>query len=226
MKKETYISQERVDLFLSYLKKKNLWNYYIIVYNLIHSKKTYVELQKGKFEDLIIPNDIPTPPKNPFLLNITGVNTQLKVYQFDCGIRDVNFSTRLFKTKFTFGGKIFYGKLPPQEKNKNRDIDNCYIYVFKYVHRNPDICKLLTDKKIGITYDVNKRTKQLTLGTVSIQIIKLWKASSKTIKFLEKEIHSVLRERNLIGEWFSDDDDTLINLVENIINHNVPKEVS
>jgi hypothetical protein len=219
MNDKTYVSQEKVDLFLSFLKSKELWGYYLIVYNLIHSQKTYVELQKGGLDNIIIPEGIPIPNKNPFLINICGVNTQLKIYQKQCGIMGVNFSTRLFKRKFSMGGEIFYGAVP-QERNKNRKIDEGYVYIIKHVHRNPEVCKLLTDKKIGITYDIDKRSKQLTLGTVGVEIVKLWKSSSDIVQFFEKEIHSRLRDRNLIGEWFSDEDNSLIGIVEGIINEN------
>ena len=216
MDKKTYISQETVDKFLSFLKRNRLWNYYLIVYNLIHSKKTYIGLQKGDLSNILIPEGIPIPKKNPFILKITGVNTQLKIYQKRCDITDVNFSTRLFKTKFTMGGKTFYGKIN-QEKSKNRNIDVGYVYVIKYVHRDPEISKLLTDKKVGITYDINKRLKQLTLGTINVEVVKVWEYKTKTVKFFEKKIHSKLKERNLIGEWFSDEDNSLIDVVDNIL---------
>lgn len=219
MENKTYVSQEKVDLFLSFLKSKELWNYYLIVYNLIHSQKTYVELQKGNLDNIIVPEEIPLPNKNPFTIKINGVNTQLKIYQTQCGIRGVNFSTKLFKKKFSMGGEIYYGSIP-QKSNKNRVLDEGYVYIFKHIHRNPEVCKLLTDKKIGITYDIDKRSKQLTLGTVGIEVVRLWKSSSDTVQFFEKEIHSRLRDRNLIGEWFSDEDDSLVGIVENIINEN------
>ena len=34
---------------------------------------------------------------------------------------------------------------------------------------------------------------------------------------MEKKIHSVLNERNTIGEWFSDENEDLIKIVENIL---------
>lgn len=219
MDKKTYVSEEQVNLFLSFLKSKEHWNYYLIVYNLIHSKKTYIELQKGNLEDILVPDNIPIPNKNPFVINISGVSHQLKIYQAQCGILGVNFSTRLFKRKFLMNGGVYYGSLP-QGKSVNRKLDEGYVYIVKHIHRNPEISKLLTDKKIGITYDIEKRTKQLTLGTVGIEVIKLWKTSNSLIQFFEKKIHEQLRDRNLIGEWFSDEDNNLVSIVEEIINRN------
>jgi hypothetical protein len=45
---------------------------------------------------------------------------------------------------------------------------------------------------------------------VGIEIVKLWKSNSSIVQFFEKEIHSRLRDRKLIGEWFSDEDDSLV----------------
>ena len=212
----SYITEDEVKKFLNYLKIKNKYNYYIIIYNLVYGNKSYKELQSCQVEDLLIPDEIPIPEKNPFLINITGVNTNLKTHQALCGIRGVNFSTRLFKQKFIMDGKLYCGSLK-KSKNKNVIYKEGYLYIMKNTHINPKICKILKDKKIGITTDLNRRLKSLTLGPVGVDVIKLWKTNYSNVKLMEKKIHSVLNERNTIGEWFSDENEDLIKIVENIL---------
>lgn len=219
MKKRTYISQEELNIFLNFLKEKQIWNYYLIVYNLVHLNKTYIELKNSEISDLIIPDGIPIPNENPFKIGVSGVSQRLKVHQTLCGIRDVNFSTRLFNKKFTMNGKVYYGVLK-EKKTKNRKIDEGYIYILKHTHRDPNISKLLSDKKIGITYDIEKRTKLLTLGTIGIEVIKVWKIEYTKCRILEKKIHNHLKKQNIIGEWFSDENDDVIKIIEKIILEN------
>ena len=69
MENKTYISQQDLDKFLSYLKLNKIWNYYLIVYNLAYSDKTYIELQKGDTSEIIVPEGIPYPKENPFSIN-------------------------------------------------------------------------------------------------------------------------------------------------------------
>jgi hypothetical protein len=216
MDNKSYISQEDLDKFLLYLKLKKKWNYYLIIYNLAYSDKTYVELQRGDVSELLIPEDIPYPIKNPFLINICGVNTHLKIHQNFCGIVGPRFSTRLFRQKFTMDGNVYYGRIK-KGRIPLMGIDKCYIYVLKHSHRNLTISNLLSDKKVGISTNVNKRTKLLTLGPVGIEIVKLWETTNHKAKKLEKKIHKKLKYRNLTGEWFSDESGDLIQIVENII---------
>ena len=216
MKKRTYISQEELNIFLNFLKEKQIWNYYLIVYNLAHSNKTYIELKNSEISDLIIPDGIPIPNENPFKIAISGVSHRLKLHQTLCGIRNVNFCTSLFKKKFTINGEVYYGVLE-EKRSKNRKINRGYIYVLKHTHRDPNVSKLLTDKKIGISYDIGKRTKLLTLGTVGIEVVKFWEMEYKNCQVLEKKIHEQFKNRNIIGEWFSDENDDIVKIIEKII---------
>jgi hypothetical protein len=214
MEKRTYISQEELDKFLDFLKSKEIWNYYLIVYNLAYSNKTYKELNKVDISEILVPNGIPKPTINPFSINICGVNHQLKIYQTFCGIRDVvRFSTRLFRSKFIMDGKVYYGSIK-KKRTSLREFDEYYIYLLKHCHRNPEISKLLTDKKIGITNNVEKRIKLLTLGPVEIEVVKLWKTTHSKAVLTEKKIHSKLSDRRLVGEWFSDEENNLINILD------------
>jgi hypothetical protein len=173
-----------------------------------------VELKKGKLSEILVPNGIPKPTTNPFLIDICGVNFQLKLHQTFCGIRDVvKFSTRLFRAKFMMNGKVYYGSVK-KKRTSLREFEEYYIYLLKHCHRNPEISKLLTDKKIGITNNVKKRIKLLTLGPVEIEVVKLWKTTHSKAVLMEKKIHSKLSDRRLVGEWFSDEENNLINILD------------
>lgn len=224
MENRTYITQEELDRFLNYLKLSKLWNYYLIVYNLVMSQRPYVEFKKMGVKELLIPQDIPIPNSNPFNLTIRGVNKMLKEYQFKSGIEGVIFSTKLFSRRFTLKGEIFYGILEKQKISYSKGKEG-YVYVAKHNHRNPEVSKLLTDKKVGISYDYMKRMEGLTLGTVGIEVLRAWKMDKDMIKFMESKIHSKLKERKLIGEWFSDEDNNLVEMVENIVLSFTPSEV-
>ena len=216
MEKKTYITQDDLDKFLLFLKSKSIWNYYLIVYNLAYSDKTYKELQISDISQIIIPEGIPHPNENPFLINICGVNTQLKIYQTFCGIRGLRFSTRLFRQKFFMDGQVFYGTLK-KKRTSPTEFENCFIYILKHSHRDLRISQMFTDKKVGISTDMSKRTKLLTLGPVGIEVIKTWVTTPLKARMFEKRIHGKFKSRKIIGEWFSDENNDLIGIVENII---------
>jgi|LakMenEpi03Aug12_release.lakeMendotaPanAssembly.Ray.scaffolds.fasta_scaffold340809_1 hypothetical protein len=224
MENKTYVSQVEVNKFLEFFKEKKIWNYYLIVYNLIHSEKPYKALKKSKLEDILVPEGIPHPTENPFSIDISGVSARLKIHQESAGIKGVNFSTRIFKKKFLMNGELYYGSLN-QKRTKQIIQDEMYVYVLKHVHINSEISKILKDKKIGITSDIEKRMQQLTLGTVGVEIIKMWRTTSQMAKRLEKQLHIHFKERNLIGEWFSDEDESLVDSITKFIQQNVIVEV-
>jgi hypothetical protein len=213
MTKRTYITQDELDRILSYLKLNKIWNYYLIIHNLVLSGKSYKDL---KLTDLNIPSGIPIPETNPFSISIRAVNKQLKNYQSKIGLRDVNLTTKIFSRKFTVRGEIFYGMINKQKISYIKG-DESYIYILKHKHRNPEISKMFTDKKIGISHDYIKRIENLTLGTIGYEVLRTWKTSSKLVKFLEKNIHYELSDLKLVGEWFSDENNILIERVEKII---------
>lgn len=224
MENRTYITQQELDRFLNYLKLSKLWNYYLIIYNLVMSQQPYIEFKKKEVKELLIPEDIPIPKDNPFKLTIRGVNKTLKEYQTRCGIRGVTFSTKLFSRRFIIKGEIFYGILEKQKISYKKGEEG-YVYIAKHNHRDPEVSKLLTDKKVGISYDYIKRMESLTLGTVGIEVLKAWKMNKDIIKFMESKIHSKLKERKLIGEWFSDENNDLVELVDNMVMSFTPSEI-
>lgn len=90
-------------------------------------------------------------------------------------------------------GKIFYGILNT-DKNSYKKTEEGYVYIVKHSHRNPEISKRLTDKKVGISFDYTRRINGLTLGTIGIEVIRAWKMSSHMARFMEKTIHNELKE--------------------------------
>lgn len=181
-------------------------------------------MKKEDVSKLHFPLDTPIPKSNPFKMSIRGVNKSLKIHGRKCGISDISLTTKIFSRRFTLNGEIYYGTTIKDVKTYKKGEEG-YIYVVRHSHRNPDVSKLLTDKKIGISYDYTKRLSSLTLGTVGIEIVKVWKMNSSLMKLLEKNIHEKLIERNLVGEWFSDEKNDLVDIVDNIIESHTPKIV-
>lgn len=217
MEVREYITEEEFKRLLDYFKMNKLWKYYIIVYNLSLGGKTYDDLKKGGLDKIIIPEGIPIPKDNPFDLTIRTINKQIKIYQAKCGIRGVNISTKIFRKKFFMGGKVYFG-LYEKEKGSYKRVEGVrYLYVIRHSHRDKNIDSLFTDKKIGISFDYGRRIKTLTLGPVGVEIISVWKMSRKMAELVEKEIHKILSDRRLVGEWFSDEDGQLLDIVRKLV---------
>lgn len=216
MKKRTYLYQEELDRLMDYLRVTKYYDYYFIIYNMTHLEKSYNELKKLSYNKLVFPSDIPVPTKNPFGLSIRGINKQLKIIQTRVGIREVVISTKLFSKKFFVGGIVCYGKLI-ENKNNYEHGEYGHIYMLKHCHRNPEVSKMLTDKKIGISIDYEKRVKGITLGPVGVEVIKTWKIPTRVMKKMERQIHKTFIDCNIVGEWFDDPNDILMERVDNLL---------
>lgn len=90
--------------------------------------------------------------------------------------------------------------------------DNGYIYIGQYYHHHGKDLSNLTEKKIGKSVNVPSRENALnsTKFTIGYTMIKYWAVDS--MSQIEKGLHAILPDR-LNGEWFEDDDDTLIDRV-------------
>jgi hypothetical protein len=68
----------------------------------------------------------------------------------------------------------------------------------------------LSDKKIGLSKDPVSRVYQLnrTKSPIGYEVISLFKVDD--MYRVEKLLHSILDSRRVHGEWFKDDEDTLI----------------
>jgi hypothetical protein len=213
---KNYISEEDVKRLLDYYILTENWDYYFIVYNLTIFGKKFSSIKKMDINQFVLPNNIKIPEKNPFYRQIRTINKQFKIHAAKARIRDVNISTKIFTKKFMIGGKLYYG-VPEKEIHERDDNEYGFLYVLKHTHRDDKLNSMLTDKKIGISNNCNRRIKELTLGTVGIEVLKTWKIKNRMIHKIEKKIHSKLIERRLIGEWFSDEVNTIIDEVDNII---------
>ena len=69
----------------------------------------------------------------------------------------------------------------------------------------------LTDKKIGLTKDPISRQSNWskTKSPILYRHIEVFKVDD--MNRVEKLIHAILNSRNTNGEWFEDEDDTLVN---------------
>lgn len=68
----------------------------------------------------------------------------------------------------------------------------------------------ITDKKIGISATPLSREQQLnrTKSPIGYHIVSMFKVDN--MNKVEKMLHSILDSRRVYGEWFRDDEDTLI----------------
>lgn len=76
----------------------------------------------------------------------------------------------------------------------------------------------ITDKKIGLSKDPVSREYQLnrTKSPVGYRIISVFKVGD--VNKVEKMLHSILDSRRVHGEWFSDEEDTLVGEFINFMN--------
>jgi len=77
----------------------------------------------------------------------------------------------------------------------------------------------ILDKKYGITKTPEIRERSLTGTKSPIQFmnIRLWEFENESIaRNVEQLVHKALDYRNTFGEWFKDDDEDLIDVVESI----------
>jgi hypothetical protein len=95
-----------------------------------------------------------------------------------------------------------------------------YLYVAVYYDKKGREVSI-TDKKIGITKSPEEREKSLnyTKGPIGTTFVKLYEFDGKeTANIIEKSIfHNLLSDRNTDGEWFSDEDESIISMVETAI---------
>jgi len=99
-------------------------------------------------------------------------------------------------------------------------------YVDKHDDKRPENFKwVFPDKKIGIAFDVEDRMKQLqreissgrkgTKTHTPIRIVaqRCWKISQSDCFRFERYMHSLLEERWVEGEWYTDYNEDLINII-------------
>ncbi len=127
---------------------------------------------------------------------------------------NILFTTKIFYNRLNLDGKIVYGYIEHNKAKKYAldKVDN-FIYILRHTHRNEVVNNLLSDKKIGITNNIKSRKNSLTLGPVGIKCLALWKVEISFVGKLEKILQKTFIDRKIIGEWFTDKDNDLVDLV-------------
>jgi hypothetical protein len=95
-----------------------------------------------------------------------------------------------------------------------------YLYVASYYDKKGREVSI-KDKKIGTTTTPKEREKSLnyTKGPIGTTFIKLYEFDGKnTATTIEKSIfHNLLSDRNTDGEWFNDEDESVVEMVSTTI---------
>ena len=88
-----------------------------------------------------------------------------------------------------------------------------YIYIGQYYHKRGKALNL-TEKKIGITINLADREWSLnrTHGPIGYAMVAAWNAGD-AYRDTERAIHAILGNARSEGEWFEDDDGSLIGRV-------------
>ena len=97
-----------------------------------------------------------------------------------------------------------------------------FLYVGMYydIFENREIG--IKDKKIGITTNPNNRENSLnaTKGPIGYMFIKLYECEGEiTADNIESIFHTLLEDRNTIGEWYKDEDEIILDSVSSVINN-------
>jgi len=97
-----------------------------------------------------------------------------------------------------------------------------FLYVGMYydIFENREIG--IKDKKIGITTNPNNRENSLnaTKGPIGYMFIKLYECEGEiTADNIESIFHTLLEDRNTIGEWYKDEDEVILDSVSSVINN-------
>ena len=97
-----------------------------------------------------------------------------------------------------------------------------YLYVGMYydIFENREVG--IKDKKIGITKNPNNRENSLnaTKGPIGYMFIKLYECEGEnTADNIESIFHTLLEHRNTHGEWFKDEDETILESVSSVMNN-------
>lgn len=101
-----------------------------------------------------------------------------------------------------------------------------YIYIGTYFHRHGKDLSNLTEKKIGLSIDVPSRESALnsTKFTIGYTMLKSWHVDD--MDKVERGIHALLDHDNLSGEWFEDEDGSLVDRVSKFMAINGYREHS
>jgi hypothetical protein len=234
--KRTYITKDELKSLLNIIKRDKKYDFYIIIKCLTELNVGYKVLEKMTWDKLAIAlsdrkdlynelvefRDIANSKRKSYKVNhIVQIsnryfNEKIKEYQRYAGIsRSVNISSKIFGSRIYLESGEVHGVIEYVKKNKLAEPPkNNFLYVVRHKHRDDMINALLKDKKIGITNDLNHRIKGLTLGPVEIECLKVWKIDFSFIHKVEKILHKKFEDRKIIGEWFEDMDNNIVQEIE------------
>ena len=119
----------------------------------------------------------------------------------------------------------------PRDSEFFRNDEMSYLYVATYIDRHeekrPEQYRwVFPDKKIGIAYDVENRMKDLqadincgrkgkkTHTPIRVIAQRCWRISQSDCFRFERYMHSLLEERWVEGEWYSDYENDVISIIE------------
>lgn len=234
---KTYITKDELNRIFLTLQQKGWYEVYIVVRCLNELNIGFRELQKMTWDklriqlahrkdvldDLLSTRDKCRGINNDMVVQFTlrHINDRLKECQRYAKIpRDIVLSTKIFSSKIYIDSGEVYGYIKYHKKNKLEENISKYqfLYVIKHKHRDERVNNLLTDKKIGITYNLNNRSKGLTLGPIDIECLKLYKVDVSFIHKIERILHKKFNDRNVIGEWFEDHKNDIVDKIDKEIN--------
>ncbi len=94
-------------------------------------------------------------------------------------------------------------------------MNNIYIKKFSDVNGY----ELPNYKKIGIAKDIEGRRKQLsgTKAPIFVETICAWEFPENNARVVEQAIHGLLSNKRTDGEWFIDDDDSIVGAISDLM---------
>ena len=92
-----------------------------------------------------------------------------------------------------------------------------HIYIKKFSDVNG--YELPSYKKIGIAKDIEERRKQLsgTRAPIFVETLCAWEFPDNNARTVEQAIHGLLSNKRTDGEWFIDEDDSIVSSVSNLM---------
>lgn len=92
---------------------------------------------------------------------------------------------------------------------------------FVYIKQFSDIngYELPSYKKIGISKDIEQRRKQLsgTLAPIFVETVCAWEFPDDNAKAVEGALHGLLSSKRTSGEWFIDEDNSIVDAVTSLM---------
>lgn len=109
-------------------------------------------------------------------------------------------------------------------------MESHFLYVASYYIKESHNVKetsLNHYKKIGVTEDIEKRMVKLieggTKAPIKCQVLSAWQGPKEICVQLENDLHNCFQHYKVNGEWFCDDDESMIPFITREINKAIKK---